>query len=90
MYFITEKEIEALLKSETRPLPMPDGSTQYFQGFKLMWDSVDYLTKNHNVTLEWLIELAISDSDGYLRPFYRMFPNTVAYVRQEYDKAFGE
>lgn len=88
MYFITQKEVEALLETETRPLPMPDGTTEYFRGFKLMWQGVDELKSKHDVSLEFIVEMALLDTDKG-RPFYRIFPNSVAYILQKYEEEFG-
>ncbi len=88
MTFVTEKETEELLQIETRDLPMPDGTIQPYTGFHIMWNSLDYLIGNYDLELEWFVKMASTDAEEMDRTFEQAFRNTIAYVRQEYKKAF--
>ncbi len=90
MPFFTEKVIEESLQTETRLLPMPDGQLQPFQGFKVMWDTLDALLTQYDMTLEWYVEQALLDGKEMGRAFWLSFPNIVGYVHDEFKKAFGD
>tara|TARA_R110002110_G_C13470513_1_gene720768 strand:+ start:819 stop:1103 length:285 start_codon:yes stop_codon:yes gene_type:complete len=90
MAFMTERETEELLETETRMLPMPDGTTEPYRGFRIMWDTLDYIVEEYDIQLEWLVKLALSDVEQNSVSFQRAFKNIVAYVCHEYDKATGK
>lgn len=42
-FFITERQTEEYLETETRDVPLADGSARPVTAFKLLWRSWDYL-----------------------------------------------
>ena len=88
-FFITEKETEALLEQETRPIPMPDGSMRPFTGFRLMWESYDFLILCGNYTGKELVDLAIHNSKAMSYSFEESFPALLSYIHRHVRKASG-
>ncbi|MEE9398550.1 MAG: hypothetical protein V3V31_16245 [Methylococcales bacterium] len=88
-FFITNKETEDYLETETRDITMPDGSVRSFTGFKLMWYSFDYLTIAGNYTKNELVALAIRNAEKMGYSFEDSFPNVLAYIHQHVRKAQG-
>lgn len=86
MAFLREIEQEALLETEIRMLPMPDGSNYPYQGFQIMWNTLDFLVANYKINLEWIVQLALEDAKAEGRDFDISFRNIVTYIRREADK----
>jgi hypothetical protein len=78
--FLTEKETEALLESETRDLPMPDGSFRPVTDFKLGWEIYDRLLFISDYTPSQFVGWALEEAELSGRSFEEMFPVVVAYV----------
>ena len=81
MAFMTEKQTEELLQTETRMLPMPDGSLYPYTSFHLLWNSLDYLQANYRLELEWFIRITHQHMEESGKDFDTAFRNIVAYVR---------
>lgn len=80
--FITEKQTEAWLQSETRSLTMPNGTRRDVTAFNLHWLSFDFLTECTCYSEKTLVELALLSQSETGRPFDQSFRNVVAYVTQ--------
>lgn len=78
--FWTEKETEAYLVSETRNLPMPDGSISPFTTFRLIWLHFEDLTRLLGYTPERIVELAIQETEATGVDFETAFPAVVGYM----------
>lgn len=78
--FLTEKETEALLESETRDLLMPDGSFRPVTEFKLTWEIYDRLLFISDYTPSQFVEWGLEEAELSGRSFEEMFPVVVAYV----------
>ena len=87
--FLTEKETESLLETETRNLPMPDGTTQPFAGFKFMWRSYDFIIESGLYTGKRLTELAVINGEETGCAFDISLRNVLAYIHQALRKAQG-
>ena len=89
--FLTEKETEEWLTLETRCIPLPDGTTRPFTGFKLMWRSWDYLilTGKGRYTPQRLVELATINSQEMGYSFDDSLPTVLAYLHRGLRKAQG-
>ncbi len=85
MSFYTEKQVEEMLITETRELPMPDGSVRQHTDFHLMWNTLDYLMGNYEIDLEWFVNLGLMHAEESNLPFDKAFANMVGYVRHRYD-----
>lgn len=70
--FLTEKETESLLETETRDLPLHDGTTRPHTTFKTVWRSVDSLIDT-GTKLDELVEAAIEESELQMKPFGETF-----------------
>jgi len=84
--FLTEKETEKRLESETRMLTLPDGKTVPVRGFKLTWNSFDLLQQANMFTAEQLIELAYSWSEREGIAFDTTLHNICAYAHEQAKK----
>lgn len=84
--FLTEKETEQHLESETRTLTLPDGRAVPVRGFKLMWNSFDLLQQAGMFTAEYLIELAYSWSEREGIAFDTTLHNICAYAHEQAKK----
>lgn len=78
--FYTEKQIEAGLESETRELPMPDGSVKHFRSFKMVWEAMDYLILTGGYDRARLVEIALMGCEEMGYSFEESFPDTVYYA----------
>lgn len=78
--FLTERQIEDLLTSETRCLTVPDGSTQVVTADKLFWIRHDLLIEAYITTADTLYELTYMNmsSKGYC--FSDAFKSIVSYI----------
>ena len=89
MPFYQEKQIEEWLETETRDLPMPDGSTQPLTGFKLLWSKVDSLVLLNGYARLELVEFALEEVRLQNVSFDKAFTGVVAYLDNERRKAWG-
>lgn len=65
MSYMTEREIEALLQTETRELALFDGTTREFTMMAIYWRSVDYLERVHHFSISGQIESAQRYAEFY-------------------------
>jgi len=86
MPFLTEKETESWLKSQTRDLPMPDGSMRPFTGSRILWETVDLLTLLTGYSCTQLVEFALEESAMNGVSFERAFPGVVGYLESRLRK----
>lgn len=89
MTFMMEKDVEELLETEVRILTMPDGTPYPYRGFKIMWNSLDYMIGDYGLTLEWFIALSLTHAKESGRDFDTAFRNIVAYVREKGKEKFS-
>ncbi len=78
--FLTEKQTEALLKLETRRLPLPEGGTQTMTATRLLWKRVDLFGRAQMFTLDELVGLARMNMADTKYSFEEAFKSVVAYI----------
>ena len=89
MTFMTEKEIEAQLQTETRTLTLPDGSKRAFHGTKRLWENHDWLLQ-FDLTSEDIVAMAVTDGEEMNRPFDLSFTHVVGYITTRYRRELHE
>ena len=87
--FLTEKQTEYWLTSETRDILMPDGTREPYTDFKMFWGAFDFVleeTEYDEVSLASLAEGHMIDSG---KPFKEAFMEIVVYIDKELRKRLG-
>jgi hypothetical protein len=87
--FFTEKETEYWLETETRLLPMPDGSQKPVTSFRLVWGAFDFLVKVGRKTPARLVELSLLNAQEMNLSFEESFPAVIAYLDHGLRKQYG-
>jgi len=90
MSFVTEKEVEQLLESETRWITLPCRNLRPFTTTKLIWAAHDYVVAWGDFTPEQIVELAAIDGRETNRSFELSYPHTIGYIHNAYRKCFGD
>lgn len=83
-FFITEKETEAYLVSETRDLPMPGGTLKPHTDFKLTWRIYDLLAEYSGFTKEELVAEAVRTRDLTGRSFEESFTAVLSSIYDQW------
>lgn len=83
MSFYTEKETEDFLKSETRMLPMPDGSIRQITKFSLFWHHFDYVVSKDTFNPVGIAEMALKDSETTGRNFETALDHIVHHAKEQ-------
>jgi hypothetical protein len=89
MPFYTEKQVEAWLETETRELPMPDGSTRPHTTFRLVWETVDSLVLLSGFSVAELVAFAVEETHLQKASFDDAFTSVVGYLDRECNKRCG-
>ncbi|MDG1288087.1 MAG: hypothetical protein P8P30_11100 [Rickettsiales bacterium] len=77
---MTEKQVESYLETQTRKLPLPDGSVHVMTGMNLMWEAVDFITGTYTYTLAELVDLTQRNQEKQNCTFEESFKRVVAYI----------
>ena len=78
--FMTEKEIEDLLVSETRTLTPPDGKKQVVTADRLFWTRLDLLLEANITTMDNLYRYTSMSMTECKYAFPDAFKSIVSYV----------
>ena len=81
-----DDDSEWWLETETRNLPMPDGSMRPFTCMRIHWGSFDFLVETCDFTPEHLVLAAIDEAKIQNVDLDIMFPDILAYLDQEISK----
>lgn len=87
----SSKQVEALLQTQTRMIPIPGGRARPLTSTMLVWLAFEYLVDRRYCTREWLVELA--SIEGWEPPtpsFEERFVATVSYWARRYDAAYRD
>lgn len=87
--FFTEKETEYWLETETRLLPMPNGSEKPVTSFRLVWGALDFLVEVGSYTPARLVELSLINAQEMKISFEESFPAVIAYLDHILRKQYG-
>ncbi len=90
MTFKTEKQTEALLESQTRDLPMPDGSTQPVTAFRMAWNSYDFILACGVHQPIDITRMIAEDACSAGKSFQEYFPGAVSAIHQAICDEFGK
>lgn len=89
MAFYTDKQIEAWLETQTRDLPMPNGTTRPHTTFRLVWETVDSLVLTCGYSVVELTGYAIAETKLQNVTFEEAFDGVVAWLNHEHNKRWG-
>lgn len=81
-HFMTEKQIETYLETETRMLPLPEGGEQVMTGSKLMWEAVDFIIDTYSYNMDELITFTRRTMCEKNYDFSDAFQSVVSYIYQ--------
>ena len=87
--FITEKETEEWLESETRKMLMPDGTREAVTNFNLNWDNLDFILDMSDFTEEEITELALQQAVESGKPFKESYFHLLDYIYEKLRTAYG-
>ena len=88
MAFFTEKETEYWLESEQREIPLGDGKSTRITHFRHIWATMDELTTDHDVTVEWISELAVENAELLEIPLDTSLANIIHSLDKKFKAAF--
>jgi hypothetical protein len=87
----SSQQVETLLKTQTRMIPLPDGHARLFTGTMLVWLGYEYLVDRRYCTPERLVQLAnIEGWDPPTPSFEDRLEATIAYWTRRYDAAYRD
>ena len=81
--FLTEKQTEDLLLSETRVLELPDGRAAVVTANRLFWYSVDLMIEANITTMDDLYRFTHMDMSAQNRSFTDSFKTIVTYIDKQ-------
>jgi hypothetical protein len=87
--FMTDKQTEDWLKSQTRDLPMPDGTIETYTTFKNVWHAYDLLTELCGYTATELLGYVREEMDLQSIDFDSAFRCIIGFLDDERRKQMG-
>lgn len=77
---VTNKEFEEYKTENTRPVPMPDGSTKDVRMTPDLWADLEFLKVVEHITTEELVQFALEEVELQSVTFDRAFRGVVAHL----------